>query len=69
MTKWELAKMMGLSVELDRSDDRFYYAYAETSSCDEKQVDWIRADSLEEAQEKAAQEYFHSINYKCFGRS
>ena len=57
MTKWELAKMMGLEVSQSADDPR-YYAEACFNSIAANCVDWILADSLEEAQEKAAQEYF-----------
>lgn len=61
--------MMGLIVSQSVDDPRYYYAEAYFNSCETKRVDWVVADSLEEAQEKVAQEYFWSINYKCFGRN
>lgn len=68
MTKWELAQMMGLSIQKDRFVEDSYYAYADTSSCSEKEVGWFTAKDIDSAKEQAADEYFYQINCRSFRR-
>ena len=66
MTKWELAELMGLELIQEDHGSRIYYSYAKTSRYNEIMVSWIVADNLEDAKEKAAEEYFDKLNHKCF---
>ena len=66
MTKWELAQIMGLRVFKDELTPKGYIATADISTCNEKEVNYFDAESLEEAQKLAAQTYFWGINYDCF---